>query len=95
MWPLILTRIVDYLSGKRYTSLRERKWSRNHETIRLNARLVLRSRSHRRHNLLLNQSKAVFLNNRRFENIERYRELRDDFLTHYSECLKRVADAQP
>jgi hypothetical protein len=43
----------------------------------------------------LNQSKAVFLNNRRFEDIERYRELRDDFLTHYSECLKRVADAQP
>jgi hypothetical protein len=43
----------------------------------------------------LNQSKAVFLNNRRFENINQYRELRDDFLTHYSECLKRVADAQP
>lgn len=43
----------------------------------------------------LNQSKAVFLNNRRFENIKQYRELRDDFLTHYSECLKRVADAQP
>jgi hypothetical protein len=43
----------------------------------------------------LNQSKAVFLNNRRFENIKQYQELRDDFLTHYSECLKRVADAQP
>jgi hypothetical protein len=43
----------------------------------------------------LNQSKAVFLNNRRFENIKQYRELRDDFITHYSECLKRVADAQP
>ena len=42
----------------------------------------------------LNQSKAVFLNNRRFETIKQYRELRDDFLTHYSECLKRVADAQ-
>lgn len=43
----------------------------------------------------LNQSKAVFLNNRRFEDIKEYRELRDDFLTHYSECLKRIADAQP
>jgi hypothetical protein len=43
----------------------------------------------------LNQSKAVFLNDRRFENIKQYRELRDEFLTHYSECLKRVADAQP
>ena len=43
----------------------------------------------------LNQSKAVFLNNRRFESIKQYQELRDDFLTHYSECLKRVADAQP
>lgn len=43
----------------------------------------------------LNQSKAAFFNNRRFEDIKGYRELRDDFLTHYSECLKRVADAQP
>ena len=40
----------------------------------------------------LNQSKAVFLNNRRFETITDYRELRDDFLTHYSRCLKSVAD---
>ena len=36
----------------------------------------------------LNQSKAVFLNNRRFETIEQYRELRDSFLNSYSECLK-------
>lgn len=43
---------------------------------------------------LLNQSKAVFLNNRRFETIKQYRELRDDFLNSYSECLKRVSDAQ-
>lgn len=42
----------------------------------------------------LNQSKAVFGNNRRFESIKGFRELRDDFLNHYSECLKRVADAQ-
>jgi hypothetical protein len=42
----------------------------------------------------LNQSKAVFANNRRFETIKQYRELRDDFLARYSECLKRVADAQ-
>jgi hypothetical protein len=41
----------------------------------------------------LNQSKAVFLNNRRYEDIKQYRELRDDFLNSYSECLKRVADA--
>ena len=42
----------------------------------------------------LNQSKAVLLNNRRFEDIKQYRELRDDFLNSYSECLKRVADAK-
>ncbi len=42
----------------------------------------------------LNQSKAVFLNNRRFETIKQYRELRDDFLNSYSACLKRVADSQ-
>jgi hypothetical protein len=42
----------------------------------------------------LNQSKAVFANNRRFENIKQYQELSDDFLSHYSECLKLVADAQ-
>src|SRR5258708_6633152 len=42
----------------------------------------------------LNQSKAVFANNRRFETIKQYQELRDDFLTHYSECLKRVAYTQ-
>ena len=42
----------------------------------------------------LNQSKAVFANNRRFETIKQFRELRDEFLSHYSECLKRVADAQ-
>jgi len=32
---------------------------------------------------------------RRFHNIDEYRALRDDFLNHYSECLKQVADAQP
>ncbi|HSE22911.1 MAG TPA: hypothetical protein VLB68_14695 [Pyrinomonadaceae bacterium] len=42
----------------------------------------------------LNQSKSVFHNNRRYEDIKQYRELRDDFLNSYSECLKRVADAQ-
>lgn len=42
----------------------------------------------------LNQSKAVFLNNRRFETIKQFRELRDEFLNSYSECLKRVADTQ-
>lgn len=36
----------------------------------------------------LNQSKAIFANNRRFETIEQYRELRDTFLNSYSECLK-------
>lgn len=41
----------------------------------------------------LNQSKAI-LNKRRFENIGEYRELRDNFLNRYSECLKLVADAQ-
>ena len=40
----------------------------------------------------LNQSKAVFMNNRRFETVKQFRELRDDFLSHYSECLRRVAD---
>ena len=42
----------------------------------------------------LNQSKAVFLNKRRFETIDDYRQLRDDFLNDYSKCLKRVADTQ-
>ena len=42
----------------------------------------------------LNQSKAVFLNKRRFETIEQFHELRDEFLNSYSKCLKRVADAQ-
>jgi hypothetical protein len=32
---------------------------------------------------------------RRFNNIEEYRTLRDEFLSRYSECLKRVADAKP
>ena len=40
----------------------------------------------------LNQSKAVLLNNRRYEDIKQFRELRDAFLNSYSECLKRVAD---
>ena len=31
---------------------------------------------------------------RRFHNIDEYRMLKDDFLNHYSECLKDVADAQ-
>ena len=39
----------------------------------------------------LNQSKAAFFNNRRYEDIKGYREVRDDFLNSYSECLKRVA----
>src|SRR5215470_2865086 len=39
----------------------------------------------------LNQSKAAFFNNRRYEDIKGYREVRDEFLTSYSECLKRVA----
>lgn len=42
----------------------------------------------------LNQSKAVFLNNRRFEDIKQYREIRDDFLNSYSECLKRVTEGK-
>ncbi|HKR60516.1 MAG TPA: hypothetical protein VJS64_12345 [Pyrinomonadaceae bacterium] len=42
----------------------------------------------------LNQSKAVFANNRRFESIKAFREIRDDFLNQYSECLKRVADSE-
>ena len=42
----------------------------------------------------LNQSKAVFLNNRRYENIKQYRQLTDEFLNSYSECLKRVAEAK-
>jgi len=47
---------------------------------------------------LLNQDdKNVFraqFGRRRFTNIEEYRTLKDDFLNHYSECLKGVADAQ-
>jgi hypothetical protein len=39
----------------------------------------------------LNQSKAAFFNNRRYEDIKGYREIRDEFLNSYSECLKRVA----
>jgi len=39
----------------------------------------------------LKQSKAAFFNNRRYEDIKEYREIRDDFLNSYSECLKRVA----
>jgi hypothetical protein len=39
----------------------------------------------------LNQSKAAFFNNRRYEDTKGYREVRDDFLNSYSECLKRVA----
>lgn len=31
---------------------------------------------------------------RRFTNIAEYQTLRDDFLGHYSECLKRIADEQ-
>jgi len=42
----------------------------------------------------LNQGKAVLLNNRRFENMEQYRELRDDFLDRYTECLQGVAKAK-
>ena len=39
----------------------------------------------------LNQSKAAFFNKRRYEDIKEYREIRDNFLNSYSECLKRVA----
>jgi len=42
----------------------------------------------------LNQSKAAFFNNRRFETIEEYRKLRDDFLNAYSACLERVAETR-
>ena len=42
----------------------------------------------------LNQSKAAFFNNRRFESIKEYHELKDDFLNSYSQCLKSVADAR-
>jgi hypothetical protein len=35
----------------------------------------------------LNQSQAALFNNRRYETIKEYRKLRDDFLSHYSECL--------
>jgi hypothetical protein len=42
----------------------------------------------------LNQSTAVFLNNRRFESIKEFQQVRDSFLSSYSECLKGVADAQ-
>lgn len=40
----------------------------------------------------LNQSTAVFANNRRFESIKEYQELRNNFLNSYTECLKKVAD---
>jgi hypothetical protein len=34
------------------------------------------------------------LGQRHFHNIDEYRTLKDDFLNHYSACLKRVADEQ-
>ena len=40
-----------------------------------------------------NRYRSLF-GKRRFHNIDEYRALRDDFLNHFSECLKRVADAQ-
>ena len=40
----------------------------------------------------LNQSKAVVANNRRFDTVEQYQDIRDKFLSSYSECLKSVAD---
>jgi len=40
----------------------------------------------------LNQSKAVFANNRRFESINEYHELKDQFLSSYSQCLKSLID---
>jgi len=47
---------------------------------------------------ILNQDdKNVFrsiFGRRHFNDIEGYRKLKDDFLNHYSECLKNVADAQ-
>jgi len=42
----------------------------------------------------LNQSKAAFLNNRRFETIKEYEQLRDGFLEPYSACLRRIGDSQ-
>ena len=48
---------------------------------------------------VLNQDTAkgglIFKNNRRFNNINEYRVLRDDFLSHYTECLKRIAETTP
>jgi hypothetical protein len=48
---------------------------------------------------VLNQNKdtggLLFRNNRRFNDINEYRVLRDEFLSHYTECLKRVAETTP
>ena len=37
----------------------------------------------------------LFRNNRRFNDINEYRVVRDEFLNHYTECLKRVAETIP
>ena len=42
----------------------------------------------------LNQEKASARNNRRFDSIKEYIRLRDEFLNHYSQCLKGIADKQ-
>src|SRR5215831_5901276 len=42
----------------------------------------------------LNQATGKHAGKRRFETIEQYQTLRDQFLSTYSDCLKRVADAQ-
>ena len=41
-----------------------------------------------------NTTSVLLGGGRRFHNIDQYRTLKDDFLSHYSECLKGVADAQ-
>ena len=41
-----------------------------------------------------NKTSVLLGGPRRFHNIDQYRKLKDDFLNHYSECLKGIADAQ-
>ena len=41
-----------------------------------------------------NTTSVLLGGGRRFHDIDQYRTLKDDFLSHYSECLKGVADAQ-
>jgi hypothetical protein len=48
---------------------------------------------------LLNQDTGkggfLFKNKRRFEDINQYRDLRDDFLGRYTACLRTVAEGKP